>query len=159
MTGIDSLKRYFPSFTSFAWIHEIGGLDESKRRELIRILVEKRYSEESSAVPDAIIRALASRTDGYLPSDLTHLMDHVFLLQTYKSHLSSCSVSLDDVIAALRACPPIRLGVITAKSNSDIAWDDIYGMDEVKRVLLETVTWPTRYAFLFRSCPIPPRKG
>lgn len=49
----------------------------------------------------------------------------------------------------------------SSKNNvsTDMPWDEIKGMSDAKKILLESITWPVRYSKLFGQCPIAPRKG
>ena len=41
----------------------------------------------------------------------------------------------------------------------DVGWDDVGGLDDVKRELIETVQWPLQHAELFEIAAVNPTKG
>ena len=43
--------------------------------------------------------------------------------------------------------------------KSDVAWADIGGLRETKRVLRETLEWPTKYGPIFAQSPLRLRSG
>uniref|UniRef100_A0AAF5HXH2 AAA domain-containing protein n=1 Tax=Strongyloides stercoralis TaxID=6248 RepID=A0AAF5HXH2_STRER len=39
-------------------------------------------------------------------------------------------------------------------SGKDVNWDDIIGMEECKKILIETIIWPSKYNEIYKNCPI-----
>ncbi|GEQ72714.1 hypothetical protein JCM33374_g6401 [Metschnikowia sp. JCM 33374] len=107
---------------------------------------------------------IVSETEGYLPNDLKVLSDRMYYESLHNSMPTECEsrkgikVSYHDFQAALSGFKPSSLrGVKLEKSST--RWADIGGMYEAKRVLLETLEWPTKYAPIFDSCPLRLRSG
>lgn len=105
---------------------------------------------------------VVSETEGYLPNDLKLLSDRIF----HESLFNSASNDLKERQAidkasfekALLGFMPSNLrGVKLQKSST--SWADIGGLSEAKRVLLETLEWPTKYAPIFANCPLRLRSG
>ncbi|OBA21188.1 AAA-domain-containing protein [Metschnikowia bicuspidata var. bicuspidata NRRL YB-4993] len=105
-------------------------------------------------------------TEGYLPNDLKVLSDRMYyesLRWCKKNHTmieaeKEINIHSRDLEASLCGFQPSSLrGVKLEKSGTQ--WKDIGGMEEAKRVLLETLEWPTKYAPIFASCPLRLRSG
>lgn len=104
-------------------------------------------------------------TEGYLPNDLKTLSDRIYyesIRRDQKTTLCGSNEGLkvmrSDFETALHGFKPSSLrGVKLEKSGAN--WEDIGGMFDAKRVLLETLEWPTKYAPIFASCPLRLRSG
>lgn len=111
------------------------------------------------------ILEIAGSSDGYQPGDLWTLVERAkhqaiirkvegFTGQPEKVNL----LQQVDFDSALQDFVPSSLrGVKLQKSN--VSWTEIGGLKETKRVLLETLEWPTRYAPIFSKCPLRLRSG
>ncbi|KAF3994014.1 hypothetical protein FT663_00034 [Candidozyma haemuli var. vulneris] len=105
---------------------------------------------------------IVSETEGYLPNDLKLLSDRIFHESLFNA---ASSEQKDQYIVdkasfekALSGFMPSNLrGVKLQKSST--SWADIGGLTEAKRVLLETLEWPTKYAPIFANCPLRLRSG
>ncbi|KAG7699423.1 hypothetical protein KL948_001853 [Ogataea haglerorum] len=130
--------------------------DKELRKELLRSFIDE-YNMDLEK--DEILNEIAVETEGYLPSDLKVLAD-----RTFHDYISS---TLDNNDFHLRASnferalegfvPSSLRGVKLQKSG--VAWSDIGGLKDAKRVLLETLEWPTKYAPIFANCPLRLRSG
>lgn len=105
---------------------------------------------------------IVSETEGYLPNDLKLLSDRIFheslLNATSSDHKDQYTVDKSSFEKALLGFTPSNLrGVKLQKSST--SWADIGGLTEAKRVLLETLEWPTKYAPIFANCPLRLRSG
>lgn len=105
---------------------------------------------------------IVSETEGYLPNDLKLLSDRIFHESLFNA---ASSEQKDQYIvdkasfekALLGFMPSNLRGVKLQKSST--SWADIGGLTEAKRVLLETLEWPTKYAPIFANCPLRLRSG
>lgn len=43
--------------------------------------------------------------------------------------------------------------------ESSVSWSDIGGLHEVREEIKKTLEWPSKYSFLYRSCPLRLRSG
>ena len=124
---------------------------------------------------------VAGATDGFMPGDLSqlvaraknealvraitggsrrsghHSMDHGF---GGDDDNTSSSVPLDrvDFDRALKGFTPTSLRNVTLQ-HSTTRFDSIGGLRETRRVLLETLEYPTKYAPIFAQCPLRLRSG
>eukprot|EP01124_Arcella_intermedia_P015039 TRINITY_DN21589_c0_g1_i1.p1 TRINITY_DN21589_c0_g1~~TRINITY_DN21589_c0_g1_i1.p1 ORF type:complete len:1107 (+),score=250.39 TRINITY_DN21589_c0_g1_i1:473-3322(+) len=103
-------------------------------------------------------------TDGYLGIDLVQLVEraqHVASLKFIESPTQTCKIPqllTEHFEAAQEGFSPSSLkGVNLFKSN--IKWEDIGGLVEVKKSLKETIEWPIKYSFIFDESPLRNRSG
>lgn len=68
------------------------------------------------------------------------------------------SITMDDFTQAQDGFTPLSLRDVKLEKSS-VAWSDIGGLVETRRVLRETLEWPTKYAAIFASCPLRLRSG
>lgn len=111
------------------------------------------------------ILEIAGSSEGYQPGDLWTLVErakHQAIIRKVEQY-TGVPEKLDfltqgDFDNALKDFVPSSLrGVKLQKSN--VSWSEIGGLKETKRVLLETLEWPTRYAPIFSKCPLRLRSG
>ncbi|KKY29120.1 putative peroxisome biosynthesis protein (pas1 peroxin-1) [Phaeomoniella chlamydospora] len=106
---------------------------------------------------------LAGKTDGYMPADLVLLVSRACneaLIRTIESQSESDSISLTrtDFTAALAGFTPASLRNVTL-THSTTTFSSVGGLHATRRVLLETLQYPTKYAPIFASCPLRLRSG
>lgn len=103
-------------------------------------------------------------TEGYLPNDMRVLCDRIYYESLHQNSSlgvdasEKCEVQKAYFEKALAGYSPSNLrGVKLEKSSTK--WADVGGLTEAKRVLLETLEWPTKYAPIFANCPLRLRSG
>ncbi|KAL1895207.1 Peroxisome biosynthesis protein pex1 [Sporothrix stenoceras] len=111
---------------------------------------------------------VAGETDGFMPGDLSQLVaraknEALVRSITGNSDLDdnvSSIVPLDrvDFDRALKGFTPTSLRNVTLQ-HSTTKFDSIGGLQETRRVLLETLEYPTKYAPIFAKCPLRLRSG
>lgn len=92
------------------------------------------------------------QTDGYLPNDLIVLCERMLF------ELLGGAISKEEFERAYAGFTPASLRGVKLETSAT-GWGDIGGLLEAKRVLLETLEWPTRYAPIFANCPLRLRLG
>ncbi|KAI5795295.1 P-loop containing nucleoside triphosphate hydrolase protein, partial [Geopyxis carbonaria] len=115
--------------------------------------------------PELDMREIAARTEGYMPGDIALLVDRarheaaVRMVET-SGGLSDSPLTLRpiDFECALAGFVPAGLRGVKLQT-SGAAWKDIGGLMETRKILLETLEWPTKYAPIFASCPLRLRSG
>jgi SpoVK/Ycf46/Vps4 family AAA+-type ATPase len=71
---------------------------------------------------------------------------------------ASMNLITQDFIDAQKNYIPASLkGIKLYRSN--VTWDDIGGLEDVKNVLKQTLEWPSKYSFLFKQLPLRHRSG
>lgn len=109
---------------------------------------------------------LAGETDGYMPGDLVLLVARArsealirSVSQAPKS-LDSTNIQLsrEDFTSALKGFTPASLRNVTLQTSTT-TFDSIGGLKETRKILLETLQYPTTYAPIFAQCPLRLRSG
>jgi len=72
--------------------------------------------------------------------------------------LMKLQVTMDDFLEALKEVEPSAIREVFTEIP-DVKWDDVGGLAEVKRVLMETIEWPLKYGKLFEHANTSPSKG
>jgi len=108
---------------------------------------------------------LAGQTDGYMPGDLVLLVSRArseALIRCVEGSLDTADTSATqnkkDFQNALKGFTPATLRNVTLQS-SKTSFDSIGGLHETRKVLLETLQYPTTYAPIFAQCPLRLRSG
>ena len=109
---------------------------------------------------------LAGQTDGYMPGDLVLLVSRAkneALIRSVKAASdpadeSNIVLKNVDFENALKGFTPASLRNVTLQS-SKTTFDSIGGLQETRKVLLETLQYPTTYAPIFAQCPLRLRSG
>ncbi|RAH74411.1 AAA family ATPase peroxin 1 [Aspergillus aculeatinus CBS 121060] len=107
---------------------------------------------------------LAGKTDGFMPGDLVLLLSRArneALIRCVQSSLSSSkSIALgaDDFDNAIKGFTPAALRNVTLTSSTT-TFSGIGGLTETRKMLLETLQYPTKYAPIFAQCPLRLRSG
>jgi peroxin-1 len=111
--------------------------------------------------PDLNFVAAATQTEGYLPVDLQDLLTralHQASIRSNRLSLSTLELTSADLVKAQEDFTPLSLRDVKLQ-KSDVQWEDIGGLSETKRVLRETLEWPTKYAAIFAASPLRLRSG
>lgn len=107
---------------------------------------------------------VATSSDGYLGADLEQLVDrsidaaYVRFLKEPHQPFDIPQLSIEDFTEAQKGFVPISLKGIQLHT-SDVEWQDIGGLNEVRKTLKETLEWPSKYPKLFENIPLRPRSG
>ena len=109
---------------------------------------------------------LAGQTDGYMPGDLVLLISRaknealIRSVDTVSDPAEESNIALKrvDFENALKGFTPASLRGVTLQS-SKTTFDSIGGLRETRKILLETLQYPTTYAPIFAQCPLRLRSG
>ncbi|TFK74567.1 AAA-domain-containing protein [Pluteus cervinus] len=141
--------------------------DKNARKEILQKIVNQRLesSKDIQQDPQNAINfaAIATNTEGYSALDLQDLisraMHQVAMRQTgLKGQQVEPVLTNEDFTAAQADYVPHALRDVKMQ-KSDVAWDDIGGLKEPKKILRETLEWPTKYAPIFAQSPLRLRSG
>ncbi len=113
--------------------------------------------------PDLDFLDLAGETDGYMPGDLVLLVQRArneALIRSVSSTSINSTIELSrkDFDAALIGFTPASLRNVTLQTSTT-TFDSIGGLKTTRKVLLETLQYPTTYAPIFAQCPLRLRSG
>ncbi|QPH01050.1 hypothetical protein C2857_005242 [Epichloe festucae Fl1] len=139
---------------SEAWLHGAGS--------------EKPRSKSAGFIVDSDLDFLdmAGLTDGYMPGDLSVLVSRARNAAIMRSIADSPNDAADSAIClgrvdfdtALKGFTPASLRNVPLQSSTT-TFKSIGGLQETRRVLLETLEYPTKYAPIFAQCPLRLRSG
>jgi peroxin-1 len=108
---------------------------------------------------------LAGQTDGYMPGDLVLLVSRArseALIRSVaqKPQASNAVIQLGrvDFESAIKGFTPASLRNVTLQTSTT-TFDSIGGLHETRKILLETLQYPTTYAPIFAQCPLRLRSG
>ncbi|KAG5417957.1 PEX1 [Candida metapsilosis] len=155
-TSKESLNKLLLGSHLIENYHHITAPDKPLRFQII----EKYLTEDLKCKLDVDLMDLVSETEGYLPNDLKILCHRIYhqCLSNPSQVDESNIVESTHVDKAISGFTPSSLrGVKLQKSGT--SWSDIGGLTEAKRILLETLEWPTKYAPIFANCPLRLRSG
>jgi peroxin-1 len=133
-------------------------LETPNKHQLLEILQQmllKKFPEYTDSSVFNFLSDVTSELEGYLPLDLMNLLDRVFHNMVAKGNIK---FEYSNFLSAIEGYTPTSLrGVKLQKSVTN--WSDIGGLLEVKRIMLETLEWPTKYAPIFEKCTLRLRSG
>jgi len=161
---IDPALRRFGRFDREV---DIGVPDENGRLEVVRI-----HTKNMKLADDVDLEAVAKQTHGFVGADLAALCTeaalqcirekmHVIDLdeETIDAEvLDSMSVNNSHFKTAMGSCNPSALRE-TMVEVPNVSWDDIGGLENVKRELQEVVQYPVLYPEQFEKFGMQPSKG
>ena len=108
---------------------------------------------------------LAGQTDGYMPGDLVLLVSRArseCLIRSINDSTDTAEATItltqEDFQQGLKGFTPASLRNVTLQS-SKTSFKSIGGLHETRRILLETLQYPTTYAPIFAQCPLRLRSG
>ena len=109
---------------------------------------------------------IAGQTDGYTPGDLELLISRarsealIRCIQDTSTPSTSLNIELGkrDFQQALKGFTPASLRNVTLQTSST-KFDSIGGLQSTRKILLETLQYPTTYAPIFAQCPLRLRSG
>ena len=154
---------------------EIGIPDMNGRLAILNV-----HTRGMPLSEDVDLNRLAEITHGFVGADLEALSREAAMATLRKifpridfeldeipyETLMQLQVSMDDFREALREVEPSAIREVFTEVP-DVKWSDVGGLEEVKRVLKETIEWPLKYNDLFEhagtthppkaSCSMDPR--
>ncbi|KAL4998052.1 P-loop containing nucleoside triphosphate hydrolase protein [Aspergillus recurvatus] len=107
---------------------------------------------------------LAGKTDGFMPGDLVLLVararNEALIRSVSESSDESKAIILGsaDFDNAIKGFTPASLRNVTLTSSTT-TFSAIGGLHETRKMLLETLQYPTKYAPIFAQCPLRLRSG
>ena len=141
--------------------------DRDGRQEILEI-----HTRGMPLASDVDIDRLAAITHGFVGADLAalsreaamsalrRLMPDIDFAQAKIPYekLMALEVTMDDALSALAEVEPSAIREVFTEVP-DVTWDDVGGLEDVKRLLIESVEWPLRYGSLFAHAGVRAPKG
>lgn len=145
----------------------VGVPDENGRREILEI-----HTRGMPLAGDVDLGRIAFLTPGFVGADLAAVSREAAMSalrrmipdldfedgRVSEEKLASLVVSAEDFAAAQAGTQPSALREIVTQPSHK-RWRDVGGHDDIKRLLVEAVEWPTRHAALYAATGIQPPKG
>ena len=145
----------------------IGVPDSFGRKQILEI--------QTSGMPladDVDVRRLAEALHGFTGADIAALCREAAMAALRRAvpqsrfdlaelpyeDLLGVQVCRADFNAALKEVEPSAMREVSVEVP-DIGWDDIGGLDDVKRELRQVIEWPLAYPELFAAARLNPAKG
>lgn len=100
---------------------------------------------------------IAVETDGYSLNDLENLLFKIY----YDCQLNdTTTMTYEKFTKMIETFTPTALqNVPQQKQELKVKWDQIGALKDVKKILLETLEWPTKYAPIFQNSTLRLRSG
>jgi len=141
--------------------------DKNARLEILHI-----HTRGMPLASDVDLEKIAEITHGFVGADLEALAREAAMITLRKimpkiefeadnipyELLLELEVTMDDFLNALKEVEPSAIREVFIEIP-DVRWDDVGGLDEVKRVLKESIEWPLKYPELFDHMRTNPPKG
>ncbi|KZT66890.1 AAA-domain-containing protein [Daedalea quercina L-15889] len=170
LAAAESQAALHPSLNSSHLFQEVVSLKppgKDARRDIIGQLVRERI-DTSNITEDPSkpvnFTALATQTEGYSVTDLKDLVARavhqaaIRTSETGESEETPTTLIPDDFATAQVDFVPHSLRDVKLQ-RSEVEWADIGGLNETKRILRETLEWPTKYGPIFAQSPLRLRSG
>lgn len=137
---------------------KIKALDVDARTDMTQFFMEKIHIDLAG---DLQCRDIALETEGYSPLDIRLLVEKMFYNLKICQSTQTSRGSLDKKLfqETLKNFTPSSLQGVKLTKNTGVKWDDIGALKAPKRLLLETLEWPTKYAPIFANSPLQLRSG
>uniref|UniRef100_A0A2I9LPT3 vesicle-fusing ATPase n=2 Tax=Centruroides TaxID=6875 RepID=A0A2I9LPT3_9SCOR len=162
--SIDPALRRFGRFDREV---DIGIPDVTGRLEILRI-----HTKNMKLAVDVDLEKIAAETHGFVGSDLAALCSEAALQQIREKMdlidleddqietevLSSLAVTMDNFRWALGKSSPSALRE-TVVEVPNVTWDDIGGLENVKKELQEMIQYPVEYPDKFLKFGMTPSRG
>lgn len=162
--SIDPALRRFGRFDREI---DIGVPDEIGRMEILRI-----HTKNMKLGPDVDLTAISKETHGFVGADMAQLCTEAALQcirekmdiidiedETIDAQvLDAMSVTQDHFRHALGSCNPASLRE-TVVEVPDVKWEDIGGLEEVKKNLQEMILYPIDHPDKYQKFGMQPSKG
>jgi len=141
--------------------------DKNGRLEVLHI-----HTRGMPLASDVDLERLAEITHGFVGADLEALSREAAMITLRKimpkiefaadyipyELLLELEVTMDDFLEALKEVEPSAIREVFTEVP-DVKWSDVGGLEEIKRVLKETIEWPLKYSDLFKQANTNPAKG
>lgn len=145
---------------------EIGVPDRDGRLEILEI-----HTRAMPLYEDVDLEKIAAQTHGFVGTDISALSREAAMSALRRvipidmvqgvispQKLEHLFVTAGDFIQALKEVQPSALREVYLE-KSEVSWEDVGGLDEIKQALQEAVEWPLIYPDLFAHMDTKPPKG
>ncbi|KAI9741995.1 MAG: AAA ATPase cdc48 [Cirrosporium novae-zelandiae] len=163
--SIDPALRRFGRFDREV---DIGIPDPTGRLEILQI-----HTKNMKLGDDVDLESIAAETHGYVGSDLASLCSEAAMQQIREKMdlidldedtidaevLDSLGVTMENFRFALGVSNPSALREVAVVEVPNVRWEDIGGLEQVKRELIESVQYPVDHPEKFLKFGLSPSRG
>ncbi|EGO02902.1 hypothetical protein SERLA73DRAFT_102940 [Serpula lacrymans var. lacrymans S7.3] len=152
----------------FQEVVDVKPPNRDARKDIISRVIERRLAAAPSlklspdSPPD--YTTVAIQTEGYCATDLHDLVSRAIhqavmrLVEKNDKDNHETYLSMQDFNDAQVDFVPLSLRDVPLQ-KSTVEWADIGGTNNTKRIIRETLEWPTKYAVIFKQSPLRLRSG
>ena len=178
---LESLRNLYKQYSDREILETIRRVyDEVKTlddEEKIKVVIREKLPEEiiqdlEREIIKAMLRELADQTHGFVGADIEALCKEAAMkaLRRYIPQidmnsdeiplelLESMRVTYNDFKSALKEIEPSAMREVLVEVPK-VTWNDVGGLEDVKREIIEAVEWPLMYPEKFKKFGIRPPKG
>jgi transitional endoplasmic reticulum ATPase len=146
---------------------EIGIPDMNGRLAILDV-----HTRGMPLADDVDVKRLAEITHGFVGADLEALSREAAMATLRKifpridfeleeipyETLMKLQVSMEDFMEGFKSVEPSAIREVFTEIP-DVKWTDVGGLEDIKRVLKETIEWPLKYNDLFKHAGATPPRG
>ena len=178
--ALESLKESLRENGDVRWrdidffIEEVRDMEKAEEisKAVENFLPSDIREELSREVVKAMLRYLADQTHGFVGADIEALCKEAAMKALRRilpkidlnedtippEILESVRVTMNDFRESLKEIEPSAMREVFVEVPK-ITWEDVGGLEDVKREIVEAVEWPLKYPEKFRKFGIRPPKG
>ncbi|PVF92751.1 AAA-domain-containing protein [Serendipita vermifera] len=156
-----SLHKVITNGYSFSKTVAIKSPNKDARAEILNFVVNSTTTNLTIETENVNWAAIATMTEGYSAQDLKDLTNkalHQAIIRQSNNSTDLMNLTVQDFESAQANYTPLSVRDLKLQ-KSEVEWADIGGLHETRRVLRETLEWPTKYAAIFAKCPLRLRSG
>ncbi|RLM66606.1 peroxisome biogenesis protein 6 [Panicum miliaceum] len=156
--------------------HEIDmkTMNEEQRKKLISETLQGNATVADESIDDKFVKDLAAQTSGFMPRDILALIadagvsfahkiaaekdskgisDHEEILPESSSATQNEEKHFckEDILSSLERAKKRNRAALGTPIVPNVKWEDVGGLEEVKKVILDTIQLPLMYKHLFSS--------
>jgi transitional endoplasmic reticulum ATPase len=155
-------------------LKELKGKESKEEiKDLIYSVFDESFiAELEREIIKNMLKQLADQTHGFVGADIEALSKEAAMkaLRRYLPHidlnndeipaeiLESIKIKMDDFKEALKGIEPSAMREVLVEVPK-VTWEDVGGLDDVKKEIVEAVEWPLKYPEKFKKFSIKPPKG
>ncbi|KZO93941.1 AAA-domain-containing protein [Calocera viscosa TUFC12733] len=156
--GAHTLHTLLSETHAFGTIFSIPTPDLKSRQEILATVIAHKVGPEGLTDGELNLAALAAQSEGYSASDIQDWVARAIHQALIRFKDENPIVTIEDFTEAQVDFTPLALRDVKLQT-SKVEWNDVGGLQETKRILRETLEWPTKYAAIFAKCPLRLRSG